>query len=180
MKNQTQTAPFIWRVAAAHTIAYFIAGLFAVTFLNYKEHYASEFLSGFMRQVDDPLVALGPALQVIRGIIIALVLLPFRHVFLSERHGMLKLAWLLLGLSYISTIGPSPGSFEGYIYTILPVQYHLLGIPETLLYIALLVFILQLWYAFDKRWFLPASIFLVVLIMLMSTMGYLQATGGLG
>ena len=55
------------------SIAYFIAGLLAVTFMGYRERFAEDALASFMRQVDDPMVALGPALQIIRGIVIGLV-----------------------------------------------------------------------------------------------------------
>lgn len=44
---------FIWRIASAHTIAYFIAGLFAITFLNYDELFNVGDLS-FMRSTDSP------------------------------------------------------------------------------------------------------------------------------
>jgi len=91
--------------------------------------------------------------------------------------GFLKLAILTLGMSFISTIGPTPGSFEGYIYTKLPVQYHLLGIPETLLYVAMFAGIPYLWYKTEKKYFNVIAIVLVVLILLMSFAGYMQAKG---
>jgi hypothetical protein len=96
---------------------------------------------------------------------------------LNERFGILKLAWLILGLSFISTIGPTPGSFEGYIYTILPIQYHLLGIPETIIYISLFSFFVGIWYKHNKSIYTVLSIVFVLLIMLMSTMGFLKAIG---
>lgn len=177
MENKKSYGSFIWRITASHMIAYFLAGLFAVLFLNYKEHYASQSLSLLMRPIDSPWVAIGPALQIIRGIIIALVLLPFRNIFLNEHFGAVKLAWLLLGLSFISTIGPAPGSFEGYIYTILPIQYHLLGIPETIIYVSLFSFFIGIWYKYNKSLFTILSIVIVLLILLMSAMGLLKAIG---
>ena len=71
--NKKENGSFVWRVTYAHVIAYFIAGLFAVTFLGYREAYATATLSVLMRQVNEPIVALGPALQILRGLIIALV-----------------------------------------------------------------------------------------------------------
>ncbi len=103
-----------------------------------------------MRPVSSPWVALGPGLQIFRGVLIALALLPVRG-FLYGKNGFLKLAWLVLGLSFISTIGPTPGSFDGYIYTILPVQYHLGGIPEAVLYTALFAGILAFWHKSGKK-----------------------------
>ena len=127
---------FVWRICSAHVIASFTAGVFALLFLDYRTHFSSESLALLMRPVSSPWVALGPGLQIFRGVLIALALLPVRG-FLYGKNGFLKLAWLVLGLSFISTIGPTPGSFDGYIYTILPVQYHLGGIPEAVLYRAL-------------------------------------------
>ena len=167
---------FIWRVASMHTIAYFIAGIFALLFMNYREQFASETMAAIMRPVDSPLVALGPSLQIFRGIIIALVLLPFKDIIISK-NGWIKLLVLILGLSYISTIGPTFGSFDGYIYTKVPLQYHLLGIPETLLYVFLFSFFLILWFKKPgKAWNIITAI-LVVLIVIMSLLGYLSSSG---
>ena len=115
-----------------------------------------------------------PGLQIFRGVLIALALLPVRG-FLYGKNGFLKLAWLVLGLSFISTIGPTPGSFDGYIYTILPVQYHLGGIPEAVLYTALFAGILAFWHKSGKRYVTVLSIVLVAVIVLLSVMGFLGA-----
>ena len=173
-KNEIVT--FIWRVVSIHTIAYFIAGIFALLFMNYKEQFASEFMSTIMRPIDSPWVAIGSGLQLFRGIIIALVLLPFKDIFLSK-NGWVKLAGLILGLSYISTIGPTFGSFEGYIYTKIPLQYHLLGVPETLLYVFFFSFLLFLWYKKPvKTWNIVTTI-LVILIVIINILGYLSSIG---
>lgn len=167
---------FVYRITIAHTVAYFFAGIFAIVFMNYKDHFASDSLGMLMLPVDSPMVALGPSLNILRGIILGFILLSVRSVILGDK-GFLKLAILTFGLSFISTIGPTPGSFEGYIYTKLPVQYHLLGIPETLLYVSLFTGILWLWYNKEKKYFNGIAIALVVLILLMSFAGYLQAQG---
>ena len=98
---------FIYRITIAHTIAYFIAGIFALLFMNYKEHFASESLGMLMLPVDSPMVALGPSLNILRGIILGFILLSVRTVILGDK-GFLKLAMLTLGMSFISTIGPTP------------------------------------------------------------------------
>ncbi len=174
MQNKKST--FIFRITVAHTVAYFFAGIFAVVFMNYKEHYASDSLGLLMLPVNSPLVALGPGLNVLRGIILGIILLSVRTIILGEK-GFLKLAILTIGLSFISTIGPTPGSFEGYIYTKLPLQYHLLGIPETLVYVALFAGIPYVWYKAEKKYFNIIAIVLVLLILLMSFAGYMQAKG---
>ncbi len=129
-----------------------------------------------MRTIDSPIVSLGAGLQIFRGIIIAIVLLPFKDIILSKK-GWLKLLGLILGLSYLSTIGPTFGSFEGYIYTKLPIQYHLLGIPETLAYAIPFSLLLILWYKNPtKSWKIITNI-LIILIVLMSVLGYLSSVG---
>lgn len=165
---------FVWRICSAHVIAYFTAGVFALLFLDYRTHFSSESLALLMRPVSSPWVALGPGLQIFRGVLIALALLPVRG-FLYGKNGFLKLAWLVLGLSFISTIGPTPGSFDGYIYTILPVQYHLGGIPEAVLYTALFAGILAFWHKSGKRYVTTLSIVPVAVIVLFSVMGFLGA-----
>lgn len=174
MQNKSPT--FIFRITVAHTVAYFFAGIFALVFMNYREHFASDSLGLLMLPVDSPMVALGPGLNILRGIILGFILLPIRNMILGEK-GFLKLALLVLGLSLISTIGPTPGSFEGYIYTKLPTQYHLLGIPETLLYVAMFAGIPWVWYKREKKYFNVIAIVLIALILFMSLAGYMQAKG---
>ena len=89
--------------------------------MNYRDLFATDVISSFMKPVDEPIVVLGPVLQIFRGILLALVLLPLRKVFFEEKNGLMKLGVIILGLSLLSTIGPTMGSFEGYIYTKIPI-----------------------------------------------------------
>lgn len=175
--SEQSSASFVGRVMAAHVLAYFIAGIFALVAMDYRTLYASEHLSMYMRPVDSPWVALGPSLQVFRGIILGLVLLPFRTMFAPGWTGFGRLALLTLGLSFVSTIGPTPGSFDGLIYTVLPLRYHLLGVPETLLYVGLFSGMVT----FHPRRGARALAILVgvgvVLVVVMSVLGFLQALG---
>jgi hypothetical protein len=175
--NKKANGSFVWRVTYAHVIAYFIAGLFAVTFLGYREAYATASLSTLMRQVNEPIVALGPALQILRGLIIALALLPLKDSFIGAKHGMLKLALLVFGLSAISTIGPTPGSFEGLIYTVLPLKYQLLGLPETAIYIILFCAIIGCSSRANKKTIDVIATVTTIVIVIFSALGYLAASG---
>ena len=100
--------------------------------MNYRDLFATDVISSFMKPVDEPIVVLGPVLQIFRGILLALVLLPLRKVFFEEKNGLMKLGVIILGLSLLSTIGPTMGSFEGYIYTKIPYMYQMLGYPEAI------------------------------------------------
>src|SRR5688572_27286365 len=124
-------ATFAVRVIVAHTVTYTIAGLVASTLLDYRTRWASEFMSQY-RPFDSAWIAAGPALQVLRGIVFAAVLFPFRHVFLETRRGWVPLAALLIGLGIVSTYAAAPGSIEGLIYTRLPLAHHAFGLPEVL------------------------------------------------
>ena len=176
MVEQSSVA-FVRRVVVAHVLAYFVAGIFGLVVMDYRTHYASESLSLLMRPVESPWVALGPALQLFRGAILGLVLLPFRAMFAPGWRGTARLALLILGLSYVSTIGPTPGSFDGFIYTVLPVRYHLLGIPETLLYVGLFCAMVTFHPKRGARAFSVLGGVAAALVMVMSLLGYLQATG---
>ncbi len=164
---------YFWRMIYAHSIAYFIAGIFALVVMNYKDLFATETLAFIMRPVSDPLVALGPALQFIRGIILALALLPFRKTIFEEKHGYWKLGALIVGLCLLSTIGPTMGSVDGYIYTIIPAAYQLMGYPEAILYNLLFIGILKLSYTYEKKAITVVSIVCMVLIEFMGIAGYL-------
>ena len=174
MENKRNIGLFIWRVSYSHVIAYFIAGIFAVLVMGYQEHFLSEALS-FMRPVSSAIVALGPALQIFRGIFLSLVLLPLKNTFTEEKNGFAKLGVLILGLSLFLTIGPTQGSFDGFIYTNIPFMYQLLGYPESFLYA--LIFISILWISYKKQEKILdiLAIFVVILICMMSIMGYFFA-----
>jgi hypothetical protein len=167
---------FIWRVASAHTIAYFIAGLFAISFLNYDELFNVGSLS-FMRSTDTPWVAAGPGLQIIKGILLGGVLYSFRSIFLETKNGWIKFWGLIFGLSYILTLSAAAGSYEGFIYTTIPLKTHFMGLPEILLYTTLFSVILWGWYKKPLKAFNITAIVFVSVIVLMSTMGVLASSG---
>jgi hypothetical protein len=169
---------FVWRVSAAHTIAYFIAGIFVMKLFDYENLFSSGILSCFMKPTNAPIVALGgTSLQVFRGIFIALVLLPLRKVFTEENCGFLKLGLLILGLSVLSTFGPAFGSFEGFIYTKMSVMEQITGYPEAILWISLFIGILWVLYKFEMKAIDIVTIILLTLIVLMGIAGYLHALG---
>ena len=160
-----------------HMISYFIAGILAFVFMEYERQFATENLSIIMKSTDSPWIVMAPALQIIRGFIISLVLYPFKDVFLSSKNGWLKLWLLIIGLSYFSTIGPTFGSFEGLLFTKFSLSDHLFGIPETLLYTFLFSFLLCFWYKKPSKAINITSIVFVILIMIMSALGALSRLG---
>ena len=165
-------ATFAWRLIAVHTITYFLAGVAAMYFFNYEELFVSGSLAGFMKPTDSPWVALGPALQVFRGLIFAVALWPFRAVFLNRAYGWQKLWLLFIGLAILSTFGPAPGSVDGLIYTQVPVGLQVRLLPELIIQSLLLSLGLYYWYVAPKKAFNYLSAFLLVLILLMGLAGF--------
>ena len=175
MTKNKENLKFVWRVIVAHVIAYFIAGLIAMNLVNYKELFVSGTFSLFMRPTTEPIVALGVCLQIIRGIVMALVLLPIRKVFTEGKCGFLKLGFLIAGLSVLSTFSAAGGSVDGFIYTKLSFMEHISGYPEAILWISAFVGMLWTFYKFEKKTISIIAIILFTLIVLMSIFGYFAA-----
>lgn len=149
-------------------ITYFLAGLLAFTFLNYAVLLQTPPYACFMKPMNSTAVAIGPALQVVRGLIFSLALWPFRTVILNTNYGWLKLWGLLVGLSILSTTAAATGSVEGLIYTTIPVEKQVVGylevVPQTLLF-SLIVYY---WYQHPRKAWTVLSIVLVGVIVLLS------------
>lgn len=179
MEKRKGLLKYFWQVTSAHTISYFIAGIIAVAFFDYREWWASEYISAFYRDIESPIVVLGGGfLQVFRGIIVALILLPLRKTFFEEKYGLLKLALIVFGFSVVSTYGAVITSFEGLIYLKVPLIYHLKGIPEGLIWLSLFIGILFISIKYShKKIVTIISIIIVALIALMSIIGYFGAMG---
>jgi hypothetical protein len=168
---------FSWRVTALHMIAYFIAGILSLLFFGYRELFSTGSLATLMRPTNSTLVAAGPSLQVILGFFLSVVLFPFRSVFLTQKKGWVYLFMLIIGLTIFAPQLPGPGSFEGLIYTTLPWQAHVVGLPEMFIYAILFSTGIFFWYKKPKRaWNIIAGI-CVCLIFLMSTLGMLASLG---
>ncbi|GAB3168512.1 hypothetical protein [Telluribacter humicola] len=175
-REKNTFARFVWRITATHTIAYFVAGIFALLVLDYDAFFGVGALS-FMRPTDSSWVAAGPGLQVVRGVLLSFFLFPFSNIFLDTEYGWGKFWLLLFGLSYLLTLSAAPGSFEGVIYINIPLKYHLLGLPETIIYLTLFTVLMWGWYRTPKKIFNAISIIVVALIVLMSCMGVLASVG---
>jgi hypothetical protein len=170
--------PFVARVLAAHVIGYFVAGLGALATMQYEQRFATDTMAVLMRPVDDPLVAAGPALQVVNGLALGVALAPFRGVVLGER-GPRHLFVLLVGLSVFSPQTPGPGNLEGLLYTRVSVGMHLASLPEVLSYAGLVSAGLVWWARHPTRWRDGAAAVMVALILVMSALGVADGLGWL-
>ena len=160
-------AGFALRMTLCHMVTYWIFGMAAFLLLDYKSLFESEGYALLMRPISSKWIAAGPLLQVIRGLIFALVLFPFRAVILQAPWGWLKMWGLLLGLAILSTAGPAPGSVEGFIYTTIPPLRQLMGLPEVVLQTLALSATLTGWYRKPhKAWAIVLGVIAVVLVLL--------------
>lgn len=176
-KKNDRFLTFCWRATALHVFSYTTAGLIAFSLIDYETFFSSGVLATFMRPVSAPLVALGPCLQIIPGLVLSMMLFPFRSVFLGSKNGWASLLLLIAGFSIFSPQIPGPGTFEGVVYTQASMAEHLLSLPETIIYSLLFSTGLVCWFKFPNRIWNLMSIAAVVLIFAMSILGYLQAIG---
>jgi hypothetical protein len=163
-------AAFCGRVTLVHFLTYSLVGaLFFALGLNVIVYYENnpdptmQGYQGIFRATDSVMVAAGPLLNIVRGLLFGLVLYPFRETLIRRKHGWAYLWALLLVLALFSTIGPGPGSIEGLIYTHVPLRHHLLtpweGVLQTLAFSLLLV-----------RWEMSTSKRLTQILVLLSVM----------
>jgi hypothetical protein len=159
-----------------HTVTYFIMGLLALTFLEYRTAFAEPITREYMRQVDEPIVALGPALQFIRGILFAAAFYPLREILFGRKNGWL-ITWLLLvSLGILSTFAAAPGSVEGLLYTKMSVSMQISGWLEIMAQALLLSVILYYWINHpEQKWIAWILGIIYVMAVSFSIMGYLMA-----
>lgn len=119
------------RVTTVHVVTYFFVGLVAALLIDYESLFARPVIRDYMRDFGSVALFAGPVVQLVRGLIVAAVLVPFRSV-LAQRRGWLWLWLLLIGVGILSTSAAAPSSIEGVVYTRLPLWYHGLGLPEIL------------------------------------------------
>ncbi len=175
MENkQYSFGTFFWRITATHMVSYFIMGVIASNLLNYEEVFNN---SEIFRPFDSPWIAAGPALQIFRGLVFALALWYFKESFIKVRYGWLKLWALVVGLCILSTCAAPGGSIEGFIYTKLSFTDHVRGYLEIVPQTGLFAFLLCRWYEYPKKVWNMIAIVAVSLIVLMSFMGFLAASG---
>jgi hypothetical protein len=130
------------KTVVSHTLTYFVRGALAFHFLHYAD-FINKPNSG-MRPMTSPLVMLGPALQIVRGVLFVAVLYPLREILFERRNGWLLISWMLIGVGILGTLAAPPGSLEGFIYTTVPLGLQVRGyleiVPQALLLSALLFY----------------------------------------
>lgn len=162
------------KTIVTHTITYFIMGLLASTLFNYGRLYAETSLNLLMRQTSEPMVMAGPLFQPIRGLLFGIVFFLLRDTLFRRKNGWLVMWILLVVVGILSPFGPSPGSIEGMIYTVVPLEIQLIGLPEVLLQALILSVVLFYWVNHpEKTWLNWVMGVAFALVMLMPILGLL-------
>ena len=114
-----------------------------------------------MRPTDSPWVAIGPLLNVVRGLLFGMVFYLLREVVLARRSGWLILWVVLVIVGILSPFGAAPSSIEGVLYSTLPLWFHIMGLPEVMIQALLLAGLTHLWVNHPdwKRWTGPSGFF---------------------
>jgi hypothetical protein len=152
-----QAHPTIWAVLiktmVTHTATYFIVGLVASTVFDYADLFAHTSLNLFMRQLTDPFVVAGPLFQPLRGALFGVVFYLLRDSIFQKKNGWLVLWLVLVALGILGPFGPTPGSLEGLIYTVVPLSIQLKVLPEVIVQaLALAVVLVYCVNHPERRW----------------------------
>lgn len=166
------------KTTIVHTITYFIVGFLSFTLFDYSAKYADPVVAHLMRQTNDPLVAAGPLFQLLRGFLFGLVFYALREIAFAQKRGGLTLWLVLVVVGILSPFGPSPSSIEGMLYTVMPMWFHLAGLPEVVIQSGALAFLTVYWVKHpEKKWLTWAIGIILVIVILLSILGTLSALG---
>ena len=177
--DEVRFLPLAGKTIVVHSVSYFIMGILAASLLDYEAAFARPDMACWMRQLSDPMIMAGPLFQPIRGLVFALAIYPFREVIFSRRGGWLLLFWLLVALGIISTFGPTPGSVEGLVYTVIPVRNQLMGYLEVVPQAFLLAFGVVYWVRHpEKSWLTWVMVVAFVAAMGLPLLGLLANSTG--
>ena len=129
MEKSKKTISFVLYVTFAHCITYFICGVIFSQLMGYSEWWKQPVVCDYFRTFDGAASAAGPFIQIIRGLMYGLILIPLID-FIKQKSGWLKLWVLFLGIGIIGAPAAAPSSIEGVVYSKLPLAFHFVGLPE--------------------------------------------------
>lgn len=152
------------KTMVSHTVTYFLMGALAYHFFHYAAMMNRP--GSGLHATTSIWVALGPALQPIRGMVFALVFYPLRGILFGRKNGWLLMSWLLVGLGILGTFGAPGGSLEGLIYTTTPVLLQLRGLLEVVPQAFLLSALLCYWVNHPGRKWMNWSLGVVFIIVI--------------
>ncbi len=138
---------FAIRVVVIHMLTYFTFGILASNVFDYKEIFKQPVIRDFMLPMTERNMWLGPFLQPVRGLVLAIGLWPIHGLLLEKKRSWLILWGLLVTIGIISTPAAAPSSLEGMLFSRIPMWYHLMGLPE----ICLQTLLFSIWLIWWER-----------------------------
>jgi len=139
---------FVGRFTLAHVVTYVVFGIIFYNLVNYTKIFASPEMSLLMRPTSSKWVKMAPLFQFLRGALMGLGFYPFRRIILEEKGGWWKMFFFLLVFTSLCAVITGPGSTEGMLYTILPLKYHIVVMPE----VAIQMLVFSVWFtAWEKK-----------------------------
>ncbi|MEV4665048.1 hypothetical protein AB0J85_24235 [Micromonospora echinofusca] len=124
---------FVASAALSHVATYLLVGLIASRALDYADILGRPVIGDYYLPYGSVDIVASTTLQVLRGVLFGVVLLPFRGVLAASRWGWLWLWAVFVTIGILGTPAAAPSSFEGLLYTRLPLWFHAVGLPEMLL-----------------------------------------------
>jgi hypothetical protein len=124
---------FVASAALSHVVTYLLVGLLASRALDYAELLGRPVIGDYYLPYGSVDLVGSIALQLLRGVMFGVVLLPFRSVLAASRWGWLWLWSVFVVIGILGTPAAAPSSFEGLLYTRVPLWFHTVGLPEMLL-----------------------------------------------
>lgn len=124
---------FVTSAALGQVVTYLLVGLIASRALDYADILGRPAISAYYLPYGSVDFVVSTVLQLVRGILFGLVLLPFRGVLAGSRWGWLWLWTVFVAVGILGTPAAAPSSFEGLLYTRIPLWFHAVGLPEMLL-----------------------------------------------
>lgn len=124
---------FVVSAAFSHLVTYLLVGLLASRALNYAEILERPVIGDYYLPFGSVNLVASTVLQLLRGVMFGVVLLPLRSVLTASRWGWLWLWSVFVVIGIFGTPAAAPSSFEGLLYTRLPWWFHAVGLPEMLL-----------------------------------------------
>ena len=126
-----------------HVATYLFIGIIFSKLFDYSVLFTIDGVGTYMKPAEGFFIAMGPLVQIIRGVLFGIALLLSKDMYKGKKLGWLKLWIVILVLGIINTPGPAPGSIEGIIYTHLPLEFHLKILPEIMIQTLLFSYLLS-------------------------------------
>ncbi len=90
-----------------HVLTYAVIGILFYNLQNYKDAFATMEQFKLFRPLDHPLVAATIPIQILRGGILALFILPFYNTFIKKENGCLLLFAIIYGFTAVTQLIPT-------------------------------------------------------------------------